>query len=282
MCVSSKHAKGLPLSTSTDIRVVCSNCGAEFAIDEPRCPYCGALNPAGAEKEYMEKLSGIREDTDMLDDAAMDSFKADLKRNTRRTAIVIVVVIAVLASLFFIATCTSRQEDQRALQEFQAREAFRTQHFAELDRLYAAGDDDALSAYVWNQMDDPGFDALWSWEHIDFLEVHDDWEALQVASREFQAGDGSLDDYAWAVKAALHLTQLESGASSFNQLDEEEEQRAAAYRTNAWHFLEDTLQMDREEIAVFASRSEDADGFIEDSKLKQNLEPLLQQLGTLG
>ena len=51
-------------------RIVCTSCGASFDKDEPKCPYCGTLNPYGAEKEYKEKLEDIREKLDVVDDIA--------------------------------------------------------------------------------------------------------------------------------------------------------------------------------------------------------------------
>ena len=42
-----------------DGQVQCFNCGAVHSVDDPRCPYCGALNPVGAEKAYMNKLDDL-------------------------------------------------------------------------------------------------------------------------------------------------------------------------------------------------------------------------------
>ena len=44
----------------------CSNCGAEINEKDAYCPYCGVMNARAAEREYMEKLEDIREDTERL------------------------------------------------------------------------------------------------------------------------------------------------------------------------------------------------------------------------
>ena len=44
----------------------CSNCGAEISEKDAYCPYCGVMNARAAEREYMEKLEDIREDTERL------------------------------------------------------------------------------------------------------------------------------------------------------------------------------------------------------------------------
>lgn len=38
----------------------CSNCGAELKESDVTCPYCGMLQPAAAESEYMQKLEHLK------------------------------------------------------------------------------------------------------------------------------------------------------------------------------------------------------------------------------
>ena len=264
------------------LQVTCPNCGAGFSAEEARCPYCSTINPSGAEAAYMRQLEELKGETDKLDDDVERDFKVDLKRNTKRTVTVVIIVVVVLAALFFVANAVGKCDEQQDLRDYKAREAFREQHFGELNRLYESGDDDALSDYVWSLADDAGFDALYSWDHVDFLEVHDDWDALQFAASYFANGEGDLDDYAWAITIALHLAQLEDDDSSFGPLDAEEAQRAAPYREDAWKFLQDTLQMTPEEITAFADSVKDANGSIREDAVKQGVEPILRSLGTIG
>jgi hypothetical protein len=290
------HAKGRALESngngkqvvSTDWpanggeQISCPNCAAVYPAAEVRCPYCGKFNPTGAERAYLDELADIKEDTGELAEDAEESFTTSLQRNAKRTIIVAIAALAVIATLFLAATCMDQSEERQSLQAYQARETFRTQYFAEFDRLYDAGDDDALSAYVWSLMDDPGFEALFSWTHADYLEVHDNWEALRSAENDIAAGTCGLDDYTWLVSVALRLAQLDPGNASTAALSAEEEERAADYREYAWRFLQETLQMNREEIAAFAQDAKDATGTVQTDRLKQNLEQRLRQLGTLG
>ena len=281
-----RQVAGAPFGQSAESgggQVVCPNCGAGFSVEEPRCPYCSTLNPAGAEKAYMSALADIRDDTDDLADEAQDSFEDNLQRNTKRTVAVIAIVVVVLVALFSLVNCMNRGEEQQALREYQARENFRTQHFAEFDRLYEAGDDDALSVYVWSLMDDPGFEALLSWEHVGLLEAHDDWEALRSIEDDAKAGTCGIDDYTWAVSVAFRLAQLDSNSGSFyGSLSREDERRAAGYRAYAWQFLRDTLQMSEGEIMAFADECKDGQGEVQEGALKENLQVRLRELGTLG
>ena len=44
----------------------CRYCGASFAYGELKCPFCGNVHRAGAEKDFMENLDRLREDLDDL------------------------------------------------------------------------------------------------------------------------------------------------------------------------------------------------------------------------
>lgn len=261
-------------------QIVCPNCGAGFSVEDARCPYCGALNPSGAEKAYMDALADIKDDTDELADDTQDDLKSNIQRNVKRTIAIIVIAAAVLAALFATFTCMDKRDEQQALKDFQAREAFKAQHFEELERLYEAEDDDALSDYVWNLVDEPGFDALFSWKHADFLEVHDDWETLKSAERDIAAGTCDIDEYTWLVMCALRLAQFDADDTfGTSNLSAEEEERAAGYRAYAHQFLQSALQMSDEEIASFADAARDSEGFIQQDVLKRNLEEHLKQRG---
>lgn len=264
-----------------DKQIVCPNCGADFAVDEPRCPYCDALNPSGAEKAYMNELAEINDDVSELPDDAQESFEESLRSNTRRTVTIIVAIAAALAAMFLTFNCIGEAQERHAVQGFQARESFRSQHFDEFDRLYEAGDDDALSEHVWSLINEPGFDALYSWKHIGLLQAHDAWEALRSTENRIAAGQCKLDDYVWSVSLAMRLARFDKNDYDLAAaLSPEDEKRAADYRAYGKQFLHDVLQMNDDEIAAFAEKSKDSDGYIQKEKLEHNLEVRLKQLGT--
>jgi len=265
-----------------DRQVECFNCGAVHAADDPRCPYCGELNPAGSEKAYMDELANLKADTNELTQDAERDFTDSVQGNAKRIIRIAVVAVVLLASLFFVANCMDKNAERQEVQNYQARESFREQHFAELDRLYESGDDAAMSAYAWNLKDEPGFDALHSWEHIGYLRVYDDWEAVKFAQAGFRTGEGDIDDYAWTVALAIKLARLDGNKQRTSaQLADDEEMRAAQYRAFAREFLEDTLQMSENEVVAFAAAVLDDEGDVDDDALKRDLELRLRQLGTI-
>lgn len=40
----------------------CENCHAPIPEESAKCPYCGAFNAPGGERQYMEQLYGLKED----------------------------------------------------------------------------------------------------------------------------------------------------------------------------------------------------------------------------
>ena len=53
----------------------CTNCGAEIDENDASCPYCGYLNPYGAERKYMKELEVIRVKTDKEEENREVNFK---------------------------------------------------------------------------------------------------------------------------------------------------------------------------------------------------------------
>ena len=47
--------------------IECPNCGAVFEAKEPKCPYCGHINPMGAEAKFLRDLEKTRKDMDQVD-----------------------------------------------------------------------------------------------------------------------------------------------------------------------------------------------------------------------
>ena len=76
--------------------MICENCGAEIDAHEKACPYCGHINPAGAEEAYMDRLEDLQEDLEDLRDHGRRSDREEMKRQGRRlfrTGLILALVI---------------------------------------------------------------------------------------------------------------------------------------------------------------------------------------------
>ena len=46
--------------------IECTNCGAVFDAGEPKCPYCGHINPMGAEAKFLRDLEKTRKELNQI------------------------------------------------------------------------------------------------------------------------------------------------------------------------------------------------------------------------
>ena len=77
----------------------CTSCGGEYTSDAAACPYCGTIYVAGAEAHYMNKLDGIREDMEDLNELARQETGAELKSAMKKTFITVLVILGAIALL---------------------------------------------------------------------------------------------------------------------------------------------------------------------------------------
>lgn len=156
--------------SATDI-VICENCGAEFGIHEPTCPFCGHINPIGAEEQYMQKMQDIKTNLAEVDDQQIDAIKEEARKGTKIVWITMI-VIAVIAAVLFLAyslyvRAMTKHFDNLGLYESDPVEIAKWNdvHLEDLDAMYEAGDIEGLVSYYENLQQNGNIGAFNSWEH---------------------------------------------------------------------------------------------------------------------
>ena len=79
----------------------CTSCGAQVSENEEKCPYCGAINPVGAEAAYMNKLHKLNKTMSQMDDDLEETYVRELKRSgvrLARTAGIVILIFLILAA----------------------------------------------------------------------------------------------------------------------------------------------------------------------------------------
>ncbi len=148
----------------------CTHCGAEIDEHEVNCPYCGYLNPYGAERHYMKELEVIRKKTDELDDHPEESVKTEVKRKGRRAGFIFLIALLIIGGIivfflavnFLIERITYRDSARSEME-------FRDRYVPELDRLLEEGRDEEACRYMSELYDKEGSSYLWEWEHYEYL-----------------------------------------------------------------------------------------------------------------
>lgn len=119
--------------------VKCKNCGAEYAENLSKCPYCGTMHKKGAYRSFRQKIS------DIIDSVL--GLKGEVNRSVSRAILFSVIrALAVVAACLLIAFLMARlakinyYNDREYDQERLETLVWEEENFAKLDKAYAAGD----------------------------------------------------------------------------------------------------------------------------------------------
>ncbi len=152
--------------------IECPNCGAHFDAREASCPYCGYINPMGAEAKFLRDLEGTRKELDNVDEEAQDEYKAEIKKGAKsaaKTVVIIGVIIALIVGFFIYMDNRLWGDDY---DDYAAELAWEHDTFAEYDELFEAKKYDELMQRI---ADDGENHDVWNWEHYDeFMDIAED------------------------------------------------------------------------------------------------------------
>ena len=270
-------------------RIYCTNCGAPVGEFAEKCPYCGALNPTGAEAAYMEKLRGIRSEMAEMDDDLEETYVRELKKRGSRfgkiaagIAIVIVAFILLISVNEMIFRVRAKRDSEREI-------AFQKEYFEELDRVYGQGDDASTLDYIQSLYGKDGASALWTWKHMDYFEFYGDYSDMKAvrdalakleggAGKELSAREreGYEGDIAWVVYRILQTRRDEYRGLSQAKVTEEERQKVLGYFEEEDVFLTDVLGLDEAaQDEIWKQSLTREGGYADYDKLKKALAPHL-------
>lgn len=187
--------------------IVCPNCGKEYDEDLPKCPSCDSTNLKGAEKEYLKQLENVREDMEDLEEVSGEEIRREVKSQSRRIRKILLIclgTVAALAAVFYI----SRNGICRDERDYKAEYLWQQENFPEMDRLYEAGDYEALYTFCASE-ENAGESGMYSWEHYPFVMAYSSCKSVEQYLEYVQETPRSegvltlLFSYEWDVKGIL-------------------------------------------------------------------------------
>lgn len=263
---------------SGDIRmrklIICDSCGAQFDSDGAKCPYCGTMNYAGAEKEYFDKLDEIREDVEELSAVPMQEAKAELKKQgsfVKKVAI----GFCLLVIVFWIVSFLQEKIYER---DNKADFLWEQTNFPIMDEMYVSGKyEELVEFYQQAEQEDR---TVYMWEHAEFVRAYgyiqsyyadlDYLETLEEAEkREIEVWEYSL--YLWrqwkvlSYRFSVDLSEDEKAYFEKDFLSAEQSLR------NNWDYDEETYQKFYKRISgtnTFGVTFDECDAYIEEWKEK--------------
>ena len=156
--------------------ISCSNCGASFKEDAPRCPYCGQIYIPGAEKAYMDHLQDVKEDMSEVEEISEKIYHAEIKKNVKKIGVFIAVfsIIIILAIGFFVSIdkLFSYMEDE---EDIKARILWERENFPILDGLYEEKNYEEILVFMEKAFEEKGFFCE-QWNHYYFIQHYEDYK----------------------------------------------------------------------------------------------------------
>ncbi len=244
----------------------CRSCGAKLEKTDNRCPYCGAWTVDGAQREYMENLEEIREDTEALAETPKEVMTEQMKSHgqfaVKVASIVAMVCLAAVIGFVGLNWCYDVQDKK----EIQKQTEFSKMYFPKLEELYESGDHQAVYEYMSGLYEEDGSGALYYWEHEAFYEYygyHLDVTNFRKECETWKDNTGKLDkeasektyedlefDAAWAFYTALDLAHNGIREWSRTKLNKEEETQVHTYIEEAKHLLNDAFGVSESNLAA--------------------------------
>ena len=152
--------------------IECPNCGASFSAEDTRCPYCGYINPEGAEAKYLNDLDEKRRDLDQVDDTARTGYFNEIKKGSRTALKIVIITAVIIAVLVGIWAVAERGLLNRGRDDYAEELVWEHSRFEEYDLMFEAGRYDELIEAI---ADDSETHDVWNWEHYDeFMEIADE------------------------------------------------------------------------------------------------------------
>ena len=261
--------------------VTCPNCGGVFPEMMAKCPYCETLNPKGAEKEYMEHLEKLRGDMSEMADDVEENYARQLKKSGFRMGRIFLIVVIVIGALIALTVGMSAYERARDRKETKAEMAFRKAHFAELDALYAAGDDDAVLEFINTLYEEEGSSALWSWKHYDYYYLYRHYQTVLMAKEAFEEAPRPFEKTVRDLLTDAGYYAIQADQTPEERLldmtfTKDEKQKVIAWGEEETLFLRETLNLSDEMIeSLYKDSMNGKYDYLEFQKFEKNFGKIL-------
>lgn len=224
----------------------CENCHAPIPEESAKCPYCGAFNALGGERQYMEQLYDLKEDVEEISEVPKREYRREMGKIGRmlfRTFLVFAGLAAVCGAVVYLFHRFTDYEI--SAEEMKAQAEWEREVFPKLDDLYEAGDYEGVLDYVYAR-DEQGRRSLANWEHNDFLDRYMQYQSSKESLARIADGDYDEDEAASCIIDVLFLMQ----EREYDVYTEAEKARIAAYQREVKEGLYAALDMTEEELSA--------------------------------
>ena len=245
----------------------CENCHALIPIDSAKCPYCGALNAAGGEKQYMEQLFDLKEDVNELKDVPLQRYRQELKRSGRiiKRTLVICGIAAVL--VFGVSLGVKKLwYGEMPMAERKELLLWEKENFPKLDALYEEGDYDSILEFE-NTNCAEGYYSIYNWEHYGFISLYRWYLACEESAALARERNYDDDSIQRCILDAMFVLQ----EKDYVKYDDQDQALVDYYKEAVREMLRSQFDMQDEDFAALYAQccKEDEYGTYLNYKLAQ-------------
>ena len=244
--------------------VYCSACGAEFMDNRDRCPACGMIYEPAAERIYMDKLQGIRDDVDNLGLIPGQETVKEIKKTGKKVTIILISILLVAGVLFGIFYLVSNYQNIRYEAQLQRNNVWAGETFPRWDEMYDNGEYEALvEEYI-----EAGKEKyqVWNYQHSDFLSILSDIQSADFYYESYKNGAHNDSVCTLLLDYYFHITCREDRR---HKLTEKELEYVAEDRAIAVERLQEIFHMTPdEEWELLAVNPDDSNDYLSWDKLK--------------
>lgn len=220
----------------------CENCHALIHKDSAKCPYCGALNAAGGEKQYMEQLFDLKEDVEDLQEVPVQGYRkgfGSAGRVIKWTLIVLIIAAALIGAVFWLSDRFYSYELSE--EDIKAQLLWEKENFPIMDEMYAEGDYDGIIVFQGTHCEEDGY-SVGNWEHTDFINLYSWYMSCEDGAARIASGDYKDDDVYWLLLDAMFVLQ----ERSYVTYSAEEEELVDGYRQRVREIVNNQLGLQEE------------------------------------
>jgi len=244
----------------------CTNCGAEISENDTYCPYCGVMNYRAAEREYMDKLEDIREDTEKLGGETARQTRLGIRKAGSRALKILLIIAAFFVGFFALGWILDHAFMRSDANSVREEAEFKETYFATLDEYYAAGDDKATADYMNEISREPGSYVMSLWEHYAYMIYYMDYAAIRDIPETELNDDFWKYSYADVLYSGIRLI-YQTDLTARKEMSSAEKEKVKEYAAEAEEIFAKYLSLNKSDLDEIYNASVEDDGYLYRSRI---------------
>lgn len=262
-------------------KLLCHNCGASIDKDSPKCPYCGELNYSGAEKEYMEHLTDIKDNLESLskesDNEVLEEI-ANVGRTLKRSLIIIGIIIFFFGSIVLLGVIIDKSSEKVIestgyhVVTNKEKVIWLAEYEEKLNALYDEGNYDEILEIA-KEQEDSSVSGYKAWRHHDFIEYYGYYNNYCSYLERTSLDKYNLADMLYDVLMLENYKEY-----NYKQFSKEEVEMLDGYAEELHGFYKEYLGLNEDDIEEVRQRICYANGsfYVSSSECRRYLESVME------